>query len=68
MADKRSRATHLADPIEATKAALAAVTARINALTAEIGIADRRRHPCWSSPLRYTRRSPYRTHDPRAVR
>jgi transposase len=37
--------THPADPIEATKAALAAVTARINARTAEIGIADRRLAP-----------------------
>jgi transposase len=37
--------TNLADPIEATKAALGALTARINALTAEISIADRRLAP-----------------------
>jgi transposase len=37
--------TALTDPIEATKAALGALTARINALTAEITIADRRLSP-----------------------
>jgi transposase len=37
--------TDLADPTEATKAALGALTARINALTAEISIADRRLAP-----------------------
>lgn len=35
----------LADPVEATRAALAAVAGRIQALTAEIGVADRRIQP-----------------------